>query len=98
MEDNTIIHTSEATIAAFQVLGINKSWWLVNSPDLNPIENVWQLLKWRLAKRFLKTDARVKQYLKEEWEKIEVDDYKNYITSMKDHCWIVIKVGGEPTK
>ncbi|ORY05493.1 hypothetical protein BCR34DRAFT_590906 [Clohesyomyces aquaticus] len=57
-----------------------------------------QLLKWRLAKRFPNIDAEVKQHLKEEWEKIEVNDYKKYITSMRDRCWAVIKAGGGPTK
>lgn len=98
MEDNASIHASRATTAAFKAREINKGWWPANSSDLNPIENVWQLLKWRLAKRFPKTDAEVKQYLKEEWEKIEVDDYKKYITSMRDRCWAVIKAGGGHTK
>ena len=56
------------------------------------------MLKYRLLRRFLKTDAEVKQYLKEEWEKIGVDDYKKYIKSMRDCCWAVIKAGGGYTK
>lgn len=98
MEDNATVHTSNVTTAAFEALGINRWWWPANSTDLNLIKNVWQLLKCRLTKRFLKTDAEVKQYLKEEWEKIEVDDYKKYITSMRDRCWTVIKAGGGSTK
>jgi hypothetical protein len=56
------------------------------------------MLKYRLCKRFLKTDAEVKQYLVEEWEKIEVNDYKKYIKSMRDRCWAVIKASGCHTK
>ena len=36
MEDNSSIHGSKATTAAFNALGIEKSWWPANSPDLNP--------------------------------------------------------------
>jgi len=41
------------------------------------------MLKYRLQRRFPKTNAEVKQYLKEEWEKIGVEDYKKYIRSIR---------------
>jgi hypothetical protein len=56
------------------------------------------MLKYRLLRRFLKTDAEVKQYLKEEWEKIRVEDYRKYILSMRERYWAVIKAGGGHTK
>ena len=56
------------------------------------------MLKYRLQRRFPKTDAEVKQYLKEEWEKITVEDYKKYIKNMRERCWAVIKAGGGHTK
>jgi hypothetical protein len=44
------------------------------------------MLKWRLSKRFLKTHAEVRQYLQEKWEKIRVEDFGKYITSMHERC------------
>jgi len=56
------------------------------------------MLKYRLGKRFPKSNAKVKQYLMEEWEKIGVNDYKKYIKSIRERCWAVIKAGGSHTK
>ena len=58
--------------------------WPANSPDLNPIENVWRLLKYRIGKRFPRTDAEVRQFLEEEWAKLTVDDFVHYIRSMPE--------------
>ena len=98
MEDNASIHTSKATKEAEEALGIPKIWWPANSPDLNPIENVWQILKYRLGKRFPKTDSEVRQYLLEEWEKLSFSDYSKYIKSIRERCWAVIKAEGGHTK
>ena len=98
IEDNSSIYRLNATTAAFQARRIPKGFQLTNSLDLNPIKNVWQMLKYQLLRRFLKTNAKVKQYLKEEQEKIRVDNYKKYIKSIRDRCWAVIKAGGGHTK
>ena len=72
--------------------------WPANSPDLNPIENVWRLLKWRVGKRFPHTDEEVRRYIIEEWAKLMKEDFIKYIESMPERCRAVIEASGGHTK
>ena len=48
--------------------------WPARSPDLNPIESVWAMLKKRTKKRFRKrhphNQSEVVKVAQEEWEKL----------------------------
>src|ERR1700744_4112374 len=98
MEDNASIHTAKHTQSYYAYHGIIRMVWPAHSPDLNPIENVWRLLKYRIGKRFPKTDAEVQQYLLEEWRNLKPEDYMKYIESMPQRCAAVIAAGGGHTK
>jgi transposase len=94
MEDNTLIHASHYTRGYHAYHGVIRMLWPANSPDLNPIKNVWRLLKYRIGKRFPKTDEEVQRYLSEEWDKMEVSDFQKYILSMKERFQAVIDNDG----
>ena len=94
MEDNASIYTSKATRAYHIYHGVIRMTWPAHSPDLNPIENVWRLLKYRIGKRFPKSEDKVRQFLLEEWEKLELDDFKKYIESMPERYKAVIAANG----
>jgi transposase len=72
--------------------------WQANSPDLNPIENVWRLLRYRVGRRFPKTDAQVRQFIEEEWVNLQVSDYEHYIKEMPQRIEAVIAANGGHTK
>jgi len=84
MEYGASSYTAKITKALHNRNGLIRMKWPANSPDLNYINNVWRLLKYRAGKRFPKTDKEVRRYIKEEWEKLQLDDFKKYIDQMHD--------------
>jgi len=70
MEDGAPSYIAKATKVLHDRSDLWRMKWPANSPDLNPIENVWRLLKYWVGKRFPKTDEEVRRYIEEEWERL----------------------------
>jgi DDE superfamily endonuclease len=98
MEDGASPHTAKLTKQLHDLSGINKMCWPANSPDLNPIENVWCLLKQRVAKRYPYTCVELRQCVEKEWLALEIPDFARYIGSMNERCQAVIDAKGCHTK
>ncbi|GBL72091.1 hypothetical protein AVEN_115101-1 [Araneus ventricosus] len=47
------------------------------SPDLNPIENIWRELEVRVQKHDIKTKSKLKTVMMEEWMNIDAEITKN---------------------
>jgi hypothetical protein len=78
MEDGASPHTANYTSREREKEGITKVAWVSNSPDFNPIERIWTLIKWRIQRRHtserVTTIAEMKVVLRKEWEKITVEE------------------------
>lgn len=87
---------------------IVKEWLLYNvpkqlhsppqSPDLNPIEHLWEELDRRIRKRNITNKDSLKTALLEEWRNIKEDTTRNLVFSMPRRLKAVIKAKGAVTK
>ena len=72
--------------------------WLSQSPDLNPIEQIWELIDRKLDKSHVKIKETLLSEIKRSWETIRVDMLKKYIETMPERCRAIIKAKGGYTK
>ena len=98
MQDNDPKHTSRLAAGFFQDNNVN--WWrtLPESPDLNPIENLWHEMK-----EFVHRE--VKPHSKDElisgihqfWQSVTVEKCSQYIRHLRKVFPSVIREQGGPT-
>jgi transposase len=98
--DNAPIHTAHKVTQWFQKKNIIIMDWPACSPDLNPIENVWKLMKDNIQKRenFPRTVDELKIALKEEWSNFDPSLLKRVVDSMPRRIEAVLEAKGSPTK
>lgn len=94
-EDNATVHKSRETTAWKLQHGINTIVWPANSPDLNPIENVWGLMKHHLASINFKTVDSWRAKLHELWENFTAEYMRALIESRPRRIMQVIRNKGK---
>ena len=78
--------------------------WVTNlkhpsqSPNLNPIEAIWNIIKQRLRRRIFHSEDEIKAALQEEWSKVTMTEVRKRITQMPARCRRLIRNGGKPIK
>ena len=70
--------------------------WPAQSPDLNPIENLWSELDRRVDKRECKSEEELFECLKKAWANLDYGYLAKLIESMPKRCNRIIKSRGYP--
>ena len=73
LNDNDPKHTSTLVKDWLRNNGIQVMQCPSSSPDLNPIEHLWDVLEDRVKKHHSKNKIELALHLMEEWNKIELD-------------------------
>ncbi len=97
-QDLTPAHTAKGTKSWFNDHGVTVLDWPANSPDLNPIENLWGIFKRKMRDTRLNNADELKATVKETWASIPPQQCHKLITSMPRRIEAVIKAKGAPTK
>ena len=96
--DNDPKHTSKTTIALLKRLRVKVMDWPSMSPDLNPIEHLWGILKRKVEACKVLNICQLRDVVKEEWKSIPVTTCETLVNSMPRRVKAVLENGGGHTK
>lgn len=81
-QDNAPIHCAKIVKDYIRNENLNILTWPPQSPDLSPIENVWSLLKSRIAEKAPRNLVQLRQYIEEIWPTIDPLVCQKYVFSV----------------
>ena len=94
-QDNAPCHTSKSTTNYLESNNINTMVWPPQSPDLNLIENLWAILKRKVARYHCNSLEDLKNTLKKVWnEEIDGEILNNLSKSFPKRINLVKKNKG----
>ena len=100
MHDKAPCHTANIVKKWFSNKGIRVMSWPGNSPDLNPIENAWNLMKNKVFKQGRNMSVgQLKETIASVWnDEMDVEYFRKLSDSMPRRIKAVLKANGHMTK
>jgi transposase len=99
-DDGAPAHTARSVATWKRSKEIRSFRWPAQSPDLNPIEHLWQILKTRIQQRNPrpKNLYELKECIYEEWSQLDPSIMRSLVSSMTRRIRSVIIAKGYQTK
>lgn len=82
MQDGASVHRAESTMAYLTTMVNVLDGWPAGSPDLNPIENLWDVLKMRVEKEKPLTREGFIDVIMAAWDNLAMDLVNKLVASM----------------
>ena len=96
-QDNARPHVARHTMNFLTANNVNVLDWPARSPDISPIEHLWNHLGRIVRERNDVNNVR-ERVLHEEWDRIPMDVVRRLILSMRRRCVAVIDSHGGHTR
>ncbi len=100
MQDNAPCYKSKVVTAFFESEDITMLDWPPQSPDLNPIENLWAIIKVRRQNKFGFTKSRDEliNLIFDIWNEVDIELREKLAGSIVKRLDACLRSGGKPTK
>jgi transposase len=96
-QDNDPKYTAKLTTRFLDGKGIKTLPWPAQSPDMNPIENLWGLIKAKIGEKCPRNINELKQVILEEWNNIGPKMCQKYAESFRKRTKELLKARGGHT-
>jgi transposase len=93
-QDNARFHTTAETIEFLHNKGITSIEWPPWSPDLNPIEDLWNVLKQRVYSHYPQTMEELEHWIGIEWAATELTFISHLCNSMPKRIKLLLAAEG----
>ena len=97
-QDNAPCHTAKSVTTWMEKMNIRTMSWPAQSPDLNPIENLWNNIKEKMREHKPANKKELFHFLKQEWAEVTMEKCQHLIESMPRRMAATIKNKGYATK
>ncbi len=97
-QDLAPAHTAKGTKSWFNDYGVTMLDWPANLPDLNPIDNLWDVVKRKMRDTRPNNADDLKAAIKATWASITPEKCHRLIASIPHRTDAVIHAKGGPTK
>ena len=99
-QDNATIHKTPAVRAFFEQNNIDVLEWPPQSPDLSPIENLWNAMKMKMKalKPRPTTYATMRDGCLKIWQELDDDLRIGYMESFRERCRLCLASNGDIVK
>lgn len=93
-QDGAAVHTAKHVREFLKENGVRLLTWPAQSPDMSPIEHIWQLMKQGIEKKTFANRDELWKELKEIWASITPEQCAALVNACPRHCAVVVAAEG----